>query len=121
MKLRFYEVEENYISYLKKFDEKIPDIIYDKFNKFVCGIVLTIGHFNYFAPVTSFKQQQRTNILILDKGRPISSIRFCFMFPAPEEVIKLKDFISLPTRYRDLLNAEIKFCNIPPLPNSTYD
>jgi protein AbiQ len=111
MKLNFYEVDNNYVNYLKNFDKQIPDIHYAKFNKFVCGIVLTINGFNYFAPVSSFKKQQRTNFLILDKGRPISSIRFCFMFPAPDEVIQLKDFTSVDPKYRDLLNAEIKYCN----------
>ncbi len=111
MKLRFYEVDKKYIDYLKNFDKQIPNITYDRYNKFVCGIVLTIDEFNYFAPVSSFTKQQSTNIVITDKGRAISSIRFCFMFPAPNEAIKLKDFTAVPQKYRDLLNAEIKFCN----------
>lgn len=111
MSLKFYEVDNNYIDYLKKFDNQIPDFNYNRFNKFVCGIVLNIGVFNYFAPVSSFKGQQRTNFLILDKGRPISSIRFSFMFPATNEVIKLKDFSTVPQTYKDLLNAEVKYCN----------
>lgn len=111
MSLKFYEVDQAYINYLKSFDRQIPDISYDKYNKFVCGIVLSVGGYNYFAPVSSFNKQQATNLLITDKGRPISSVRFCFMFPAPDEVIKLKDFTTVPPDYLDLLNAEVKFCN----------
>ena len=52
-----------------------------------------------------------TNFLIYDKGRVISSIRFSFMIPAFPEVLTLKDFSKQPQTYRDLLNAEIKYCN----------
>lgn len=109
--LKFYEVDSNYIAYLKNFDDQIPDFNYTKFNKFVCGIVLNIGSFNYFAPVSSFNQQQRTNFLIRDNGVPISSIRFCFMFPVPPQMITLKNLSNEPQSYKDLVNAEIRYCN----------
>jgi protein AbiQ len=111
MKIKFYEVDENYLNYLKHFDRQIPDMNYSRFNKFVCGVVLTIGNLDYFAPISSFNKKQSTNFVIKDKGRDISSIRFCFMFPAPDEMIKLKDFLTVPQHYRDLLNAEVNFCN----------
>ena len=109
--LIFYDIDENYIDYLKTFDHQVPNIRYNKFNKFFCGIVLQVGQYNYFAPVTSLTKQQRTNFLIYDKGRVISSIRFSFMIPAFPEVLTLKDFSKQPQTYRDLLNAEIKYCN----------
>lgn len=109
--LKFYEVDNNYIIYIKNFERQIPDFNYDRFNKFVCGIVLNINDNDYFAPVSSFKQQQRTNFVILDRGRPVSSIRFSFMFPAPNEVIRLKDFSNEPQTYKDLINAELRYCN----------
>lgn len=111
MNLKFYEVNEGYLQYLKNFDRQIPDINYTGFNKFVCGVVLAIGNINYFAPVSSFNKKQTTNFIIMDKGRNISSIRFCFMFPAPDEMMTLKDFSTVPQHYRDLLNAEVNFCN----------
>lgn len=41
MNLKFYEVDGEYIKYLKENgDEKIPNINYDKHKKFFCGIVL---------------------------------------------------------------------------------
>ena len=110
-KLKFYDIDENYIDYLKTFDHQVPNIRYSKFNKFFCGIVLQVGQYNYFAPVTSLTKQQRTNFLIYDKGRAISSIRFSFMIPAFSEVLTLKDFSEQPQTYKDLLNAEIKYCN----------
>jgi protein AbiQ len=110
-RLKFYDIDENYINYLKTFDRQVPNVHYNKFNKFFCGIVLQVGQYDYFAPITSLTKQQRTNFLIYDKGRAISSIRFSFMIPAFPEVLILKDFNKQPQSYRDLLNAEIKYCN----------
>jgi len=43
MKLKFYEVDSEYIKYLKENgDNKIPNIEYEKHKKFFCGITLTI-------------------------------------------------------------------------------
>lgn len=44
MKLKFYEVDSEYIEFLRKNgDEKIPNIAYEKHKKFFCGILLTIN------------------------------------------------------------------------------
>ena len=99
MKLKFYEVDREYIKYLKENgDDKIPNIEYSKHKKFFCGIVLTINNFNYFAPVSSYNKKAHTVFLIMDKDRetkkykPISSLRFSFMFPCPIEFLSEKDF-----------------------------
>lgn len=110
-KLKFYDIDGDYIKHLKKYDKQIPNVDYSKNNKFFCGIVFQINEFNYFAPISSFNKQQRTNFLILDKKRPISSIRFGFMFPAPDHVLNLKDFSNEDQPYKDLINAEIRYCN----------
>ena len=41
-KLRFYEIKETYINYLKVYDEKIPNIKYNTNDKFLCGILFKI-------------------------------------------------------------------------------
>lgn len=110
-KLKFYDIDRDYIRYLKTFDHQVPDIDYSTFNKFFCGIVLRMGEFDYFAPVTSLTKQQRTNLLIYDKGRAISSIRFSFMVPAFADMLSLTDFGSQPQAYQDLVNTEIQYCN----------
>ncbi len=92
MNLKFYEVDSEYIKYLRvNGDQKIPNIEYEKHKKFFCGIVLTINNFNYFAPVSSYNKKVHTSFLIMDKDREtkklkaISSLRFSFMFPCPIE------------------------------------
>ena len=78
--LDFYEVSADYISYLLRFDSKVPKIDYSttsKHDKFLCGIVLTINGQDYFAPISSFTTQQRTNLVIKnEEGKTLSSIRF---------------------------------------------
>lgn len=111
--VNFYNVEKRYIEFLKKFDNKVPNIDYNgKHDKFFCGVVLTINDINYFAPISSFSKKQRTNIVIEDvNAKPISSIRFAFMFPAPIEVLSIKDFKKEDSKYQRLLQMELKFCN----------
>ena len=103
-KLMFYEVSNQYINYLKLFESKIPNINYDKNNKFVCGVVLSVDGFDYFAPISSFSKQQKTNILIKNSnGETISSIRFSFMIPIPKNEIKIKNFSKEEYKYRSCL------------------
>lgn len=119
MKLKFYEVDGEYIKYLKENgDEKIPNINYEKHKKFFCGIVLTINNFNYFAPVSSYHKKAHTVFLIMDKNRksqelePISSLRFSFMFPCPIEYLNQKDFSKEDEKYQILLRKELHYCNV---------
>lgn len=116
--LRFYEVDGEYIKYLRETgDSKIPKIDYKNHQKFFCGIVLTINNFNYFAPVSSYNKKVHTAFLIKDKDKqtnelkPISSLRFSFMFPCPIEYLNQKDFSKEDEQYRILLRKELAYCN----------
>lgn len=119
MKLKFYEVDSEYIKFLRENgDEKIPRIDYKEHKKFFCGIVLTINNLNYFAPVSSYKKKAHTVFLIMDKDRKtkelkaISSLRFSFMFPCPIEYLNQKDFSKEEEKYQNLLRKELHYCNI---------
>lgn len=118
MNLKFYEVDSEYIKYLRvNGDQKIPNIEYEKHKKFFCGIVLTINNFNYFAPVSSYNKKVHTSFLIMDKDREtkklkaISSLRFSFMFPCPIEYLSQKDFSKEDEKYKILLRKELHYCN----------
>lgn len=108
--LNFYDIDPAYADYLRQFEPRIPNINYETNNKFICGIVLSIADYHYFAPISSNTTKQQTNTLIKDTdGSILASIKFCFMFPAPDPVILPKDFktirISDPS-YADLLEKE---------------
>ena len=113
--LDFYQVDAEYIAYLLKFDSHVPKIDYsaeNAYEKFLCGIVLSIHGHDYFAPISSFKTPQRTNIIIKDvNGKDVSSIRFSFMIPVPPDVVTVKRIADEPSaQYRILLDMELRFC-----------
>ena len=114
--LKFYEVDAAYINYLLKVDKCVPHVNYTTENahdKFLCGIVLYINNYDYFAPISSFATPQRTNVIIRNtKGRILSSIRLSFMIPIPSGVATLKDIDAEPSQsYKFLLFNELRFCN----------
>ena len=113
---KFYDIDEKYIDYLKKFDSKIPNVRYVSNNKFVTGILLSISNYEYYAPVSSFNIKQRTNFIIRDyDNKALSSIRFCFMFPVPttikNKVLTLKDFSKETTQNQIFLRKELNYVN----------
>jgi protein AbiQ len=113
--LDFYEVSAEYISYLLRFDSKVPHVDYSaisKHDRFLCGIVLSVNNHSYFAPVSSFVVPQRTNIIIKnEEGKALSSIRFSFMIPVPRNVVVEKRIKDEPSpAYRRLLDWELRFC-----------
>lgn len=110
-KLYFYEVSPKYIEYLKQFEYKIPNIIYDDREKFLAGVLFEINNLKYFAPVSSFNKQQRTNFLIKAGDYPVGSIRLSFMFPVPDSAIRLKNFENETSDYKKLVNLEYRYCN----------
>lgn len=115
--LKFYEVNGDYIKYLRENgDNKIPLVDYKNHKKFFCGIVYTINNFNYFVPVSSYNKKVHTNFIIKDKTKDnkikaISSLRFSFMFPCPNELLSIKDFSKEDEKYQNLLRKELKYCN----------
>ena len=111
-KFKFYEVDKDYVAFLKTKDDKIPDISYTTNDKFICGVLFEINDMKYYAPVSSFNKAQKSNILIKSsKGRITSSIRFSFMFPVPDEMLQVKDFSKEKDHYKRLLLEELTYCN----------
>ena len=113
--LNFYQIDADYIYYLLQYDSRVPKADYsvaNAYDKFLCGIVLNVGGFDYFAPISSFRTPQRTNIIIKDvNNKDVSSIRFSFMIPVPPGVTSIKQIADEPSeKYRILLNMELQFC-----------
>ena len=113
--LDFYQVDAGYIAYLLQHDSRVPKVDYSavsEHNKFLCGIVLNVSGNDYFAPISSFRTPQRTNIIIKDdNGKDVASIRFSFMIPVPPGVVSIKRISDEPSQqYRILLNMELQFC-----------
>jgi protein AbiQ len=119
-KLNFYTINSDYVNYLKKSEQekrsfsRVPNMEYGERQKpkFLCGIVLQVNGFDYYVPVTSFKQQKPDNFLIkADNGQVVSSLRFNYMFPIPKGLTTERKIANEPDRaYRALLAQELRYC-----------
>lgn len=121
MNLFFYDVNTEYINYLKSIEiakrgfTRVPDIEYKNKKKMVCGVVLEINDFKYYVPISSYKIQQKNNILIRlndDKFNPIKgSLRFNYMFPIADEYITQRDFSKETPGRAEFLRRQWIYCN----------
>ena len=59
-KLKWYVVDKEYVSYLKKFDDKVENINYTERLKPYIGILITINEINYYVPISSVKEKHLT-------------------------------------------------------------
>ncbi|MBQ7216347.1 MAG: type III toxin-antitoxin system ToxN/AbiQ family toxin [Synergistaceae bacterium] len=115
--INFYDIASDYLDYLRSYEPKVPKTGYSSHEKFFCGIVLTINDsVQYYAPVSSFSEQQRTNFLIYDKdGRTVlSSVRFCFMIPVMPSVISrinIQNLHRTDSSYAILVDKEYSYCS----------
>lgn len=111
--LKFYDIDENYVKYLQSIDKQVPNIHYSTNNKFVCGIVIEVNGIKFYAPISHTTKKYQTSLLIHNKKKPISSIRFSFMIPAYDEVLSELDFAEISNRdknYADLVRVEYDYC-----------
>ena len=114
--LYFYDVNTDYVDYLRTVDSRVPQILYGNNNKFVCGVVLTINSFKYYVPVSHNVNSYPTSFVIKDKdGKAISTLRFNYMFPAKDFTIQVKNFAlerQKDINYYNLLLKELRYCRV---------
>lgn len=136
MKLFFYDVDIDYVNYLKNKEiskrgyTKVPDIQYGREKKMICGVVLEINGFKYYVPVSSYKIKQKNNILIVlndDSFNKVKgSLRFNYMFPVPDELVQMRDFSKENPGRAEFLRRQWVYCNsiasdIYDIAKKTYD
>lgn len=102
----FYDIDINYIDYLKLYEDKIPNINSTTYtyHKFMCGVVLSINNNDYYAPISSNTNSYRSSFLICNNNDEIiSSVRLSFMIPCRKQIITKLDFNQFPQNYQNLL------------------
>lgn len=57
--MNWYVVEKNYVQYLMQFDSKIGYIDYGSRLKLYLGIILEVGNFFYYVPISSAKEKHK--------------------------------------------------------------
>jgi len=113
-KLKLYYISEDYIKYLRKYDNKVPS---NKNNtRPYIGIVYQYNGFNYFAPLSSPKEKhlkmnkKAIDIWKIDDGK-LGIINFNNMLPCQNDLLTE----VLPTinnvKYRKLLENQIELIN----------
>lgn len=121
MELFFYDVDTDYVKYLKDTEiakrgfTRVPDIEYQNERKMVCGVVLEINGYKYYVPISSYKKKQPNNILIRledDSFNQVKgSLRFNYMFPVDDSFITRRDFNKESLCRKEFLRRQWVFCN----------
>ena len=121
MNLFFYDVDVEYVKYLKEAEvssrgfTRVPDIEYQNERKMVCGVVLEISGFKYYVPISSYKKKQDNNLLIILEDDAFNkvkgSLRFNFMFPVDDEYISRREFSKETQSRAEFLRRQWVFCN----------
>ncbi len=116
MAFNFYYVSPKYCDYLRKFDNKVPYNNLDKKGRPFLGIVFTVGHFNYFAPLSSPKAKHRKmknkiDFLKIENGK-YGAINFNNMIPVNENDLTLLEYQNIKNKKRKyLFIAEYRWCS----------
>lgn len=111
--LNIYEIDPDYISYLSGFEEHLfrNKKISQNFNRKYVGIVLSINGFDYFAPLSSFKEKHKRLSETLDfiKIGQYAVINLNNMFPASIKSCKQINFNEIQNlSYKNLLRSEYR-------------
>lgn len=97
--MNWYIVDKGYINYLKRFDSRVGYVEYGERIKLHVGILLTVGNFNYYVPISSAKpkHQRMSNSLDFHKlqdeitGYLYAVLNINNMIPVPKDcIIQLK-------------------------------
>ena len=112
--IRLYEVDNAYIDYLSQY---APHLFFNKKpnqaneRKYI-GVVLHINDFDYFAPLSSFKQKHYSmqNKIDFIKIKNYAVINLNNMFPVIDGVYTYVDINNQNNiQYKNLLRAEYRF------------
>ncbi len=112
--INLYEIDSEYIDYLipmapHLFQNKKPSQVNTR--KYI-GVIFVVNGFNYFAPLSSFKEKHRHMQESLDflKIKNYSVINLNNMFPVPDGVFTYIDISREKNpKYRALLLSEYRF------------
>lgn len=121
MKVDFYNVDLEYIAFLKAFEQaargftRVPNVRYQSGNnKFFYGAVLSVNGFSYFVPISHHIHNKQDDLLIVvkDKRKPIvGTLRFAYMLPMPKEALSILVRDEIPNiDRREKVRKELAFC-----------
>ena len=127
-KLKWYIVDNEYVSFLKEFDNKVENIDYSNRFKPYLGIIITINEINYYVPISSVKEKHyKMNedidfIKISENDRILGVLNLNNMIPIDNDSVKnlkyseIEKYRNFKTNkekslYISLLNMELELIN----------
>ena len=108
-KLKWYVVDNQYVGYLKEFDNKVENINYNERIKPYIGILITINEINYYVPISSVKEKHyKMNedmdfIKIMENDRILGVLNLNNMIPIDDENVKVLKYKEIDD-YRKFKN-----------------
>lgn len=113
-------IDENYCDFLREHDNRVIFNSADKNTRPFVGVVFSVNGLNYFAPLSSPKQNytKRNNSPIFQKimGGALGAIRLNSMLPVPNEFVKTMDLqkyclTDVELKYQNMLKKQIRWIN----------
>lgn len=111
--ISIYEVDDEYIEYLRKFDKKVMSskIGDRKQTRKYLGLLHHNKEHKYFIPLSSYKPEVYDDMhesISLKKIKRMAVLRINNMIPVIDEVIHKVDFDSVDENYKCLLRSEYR-------------
>lgn len=113
MSLEIWQVESDYLDYLRQFDSKVPND--DTHTRKFLGVIIEVNGCKYYAPLSSPKpnhaKTKTSDIKVhLINNTDCGSINLRYMIPVPEEALVPVDVDTLDDeKYRFLVMKQLRF------------
>lgn len=116
MRYNLYTVDVDYVKFLRKNDNRVPEVFGKKSNRPFVGVLICVNAKNYFAPLTSPKQKHiqmkdRQDFIRIEAGK-YGAINFNNMIPIPRRYLN-KIYINMveDKKYAKLLEYQTEWIN----------
>lgn len=116
-KLSFFRVSDDYIKFLQTIDPRILNNSNESRARPYVGVILNIGIFQYYAPISSYKPEKHdkirnnsvTKIYGKDQAEKLAVLHINNMFPILPTEIEEMDFSKEERHYERLLQKEYSY------------
>ena len=108
--MKLYRIENDYIDYLRSFDDRVQE---NKYIRPYVGVILQVNNCDYYVPLASPKKKHTTMKNTIDfrkiAGGALGAINFNNMIPATNSVLTIIDIDNYPdVKYRRLMQNQVK-------------
>ncbi|MCQ9124704.1 type III toxin-antitoxin system ToxN/AbiQ family toxin [Rodentibacter caecimuris] len=118
-RLKLYNIEDDYLTYLRQYDQRVPQNKPNGYSRPFVGVLLEINNLKYLAPLSSQIHTTQTDFPIKKKHNEsveeqIATVRFAYMVPVTDKVLREIDYsliMNSDENYFSLLVLEDNYIN----------